>query len=110
MGEGLDSAATDVPAHVWGAAGSPRVSLGLGEGPWPPGLALLAILVVAGAVTPLYPQVTHDDRGGGPKKVQPLPSSRAVVMSMSLQTKFRFPQWTSHLCGEVLSLFLMTVY
>lgn len=44
-----------------------------------------AILVVPGAVTPLYPQVNPDDSGVGPKKMQALPSPRAVVMSMSLQ-------------------------
>lgn len=31
------------------------------------------ILVVAGAGTSLYPQVTHDDRGGEPEKMPPLP-------------------------------------
>lgn len=49
-----------------------------------------AILVVVGAMIPLYPQVTDDESRGGPKKKQPLPSSRAVVMSMSLQIKFHF--------------------
>lgn len=87
-GRGLDPAAADVSAHVWGAAGSQRVYLRLGEGLGPPFL----VLVVVGAVTPLYPLVTHDDRRGGPKKMQPLPSSRAVVVSVCLQIKFHVPQ------------------
>lgn len=90
-GWALDPAAAGLSADVWGAAGSQRVSLRLGERP----LAFLlgaTSPVVVEAVTPFYAQVIDDDSGGGPKKKQPLPSLRAVVMSISLQIKISFPQ------------------
>lgn len=95
-GWALDPAAADLFADVWGAAGNQRVSLRLGEGP----LAFLlgaAIIFIVETVAPSYSQVTEDDSRGGSKRKQPLPFSRVVVMSTSLQIKFSFPQWTSHL-------------
>lgn len=86
----LGPAAADPSAHVWGAAGSYGVSPRLREGP------LASFPGAIGAVNPLYPQVIHDNSGGGrgdgeSKKKQPLLSSRAVVIPTTSQIEFSFP-------------------